>query len=57
MFLMWIFPLLLIGMIVYAVSGNYFINAVKPMSSRSCPQCGQAAQNDWKVCAHCGQTL
>jgi len=57
MFLMWIFPLLLIGLIVYAVSGNNLINAFKPISSRACPQCGKAIQNDWNNCPHCGQTL
>jgi hypothetical protein len=57
MFLMWIIPLLLVGLIVYAISGNNLVNAVKPASSRACLQCGQNAQNDWKVCPHCGQTL
>ena len=57
MFLMWIFPLLLIGLIVYAASGNNLNNAFKLISGRACPQCGQAVQNDWKNCPHCGQTL
>lgn len=57
MFLMWIIPLLLIGWIVYAVSGNNLVNAFKPVSNRVCKHCGQAAQNDWKNCPHCGQTL
>lgn len=57
MFLMWIVPLLLIGLAVYAVSGNNFANVFKPVSSRACPHCNQTLQNDWKVCPHCGQTL
>ena len=58
MFLMWIVPLLLIGLVVYAVSsGNKFTNALKPVSSRMCPHCNQTAQSDWKVCPHCGQAL
>jgi len=57
MFLMWIIPLLLIGLIVYAVSGNTLTNVFKPVSNHACPHCGQAAQNDWKNCPHCGQTL
>lgn len=57
MFLMWIVPLVLVGLIVYAVSGNNLVNAFKPASTRSCPRCGQPAQNDWKTCPHCGQTL
>jgi len=57
MFLMWIVPLLLVGLIVYAVSGNNLINAVRPASGRACPHCGQAIQNDWKNCPHCGYTL
>lgn len=59
MFLMWIVPLLLIGLIVYAISGNNFVNAMKPVVivNRTCPHCNQAAQSDWKNCPHCGQTL
>ena len=57
MFLMWIVPLLLIGFVVYGISGNNLVNAFKPASSRTCPQCNQAVQNDWKNCPHCGQTL
>jgi hypothetical protein len=57
MFLMWIVPLLLIGLVVYAVSGNNPANVIKPVSSRACPHCHQTVQNDWKNCPHCGQTL
>lgn len=57
MFLMWIIPLLLIGLVVYAISGNNLVNAFQSASNRACPQCGKAAQNDWKTCPHCGQTL
>lgn len=57
MFLMWIIPLLLIGLVVYSISGNNLVNAFQPASRRACPQCGQAAQNDWKTCPHCGQAL
>ncbi len=55
MFFMWIVPLLLIGLIVYAVSGNNLVNAFN--SIRTCPHCNQVVQNDWKNCPHCGQTL
>ena len=57
MFLMWIIPLLLIGLVVYAISGNYPIHALNPVAGRACPHCNQAVQNDWKNCPHCGQTL
>lgn len=57
MFLMWIIPLLLIGLFVYAATGNNLVNAFKPASRRACLHCGQAAQNDWKICPRCGQTL
>ena len=58
MFLMWIVPLALIFLVVYAVSGNNLSNVLKPAAvSRTCPHCGSAAQNDWKVCPHCGQEL
>jgi hypothetical protein len=57
MFLMWIIPLLLIGLAVYAISGNNFTKALNPVASRTCPHCNQAVQNDWKNCPHCGQTL
>jgi hypothetical protein len=57
MFLMWIVPLLLIGLVIYTVSGNNLVNALKPVASRTCPHCNQTVQNDWKNCPHCGQTL
>jgi hypothetical protein len=57
MFLMWIIPLLLIGLVVYGISGNTLVNAFNPTSSRTCPYCNQAVQHDWKNCPHCGQTL
>jgi hypothetical protein len=57
MFLMWIVPLLLIGLVVYAISGNNFANIFKPAVNRVCPHCNQPAQNDWKICPQCGQAL
>lgn len=57
MFLMWIVPLLVIALVVYAVAGSNFFNVLKPVSRRACPHCQKPAQNDWKVCPHCGQTL
>jgi len=57
MFLMWIIPLLLIGLVVYGLSGNNPARAFQPASSRICPQCNQVVQKDWKNCPHCGQTL
>ena len=57
MFLMWIIPLFLIGLVVYSISANTLVNAFNPTSSRTCPQRNQALQNDWKNCPHCGQTL
>lgn len=57
MFFMWIVPLLLIGLIVYAISGNNLVNALKPIASHACPHCNQAVQNDWKNCPYCGQAL
>lgn len=57
MFLMWIIPLLLIGLVVYGLSGNKLAWAFQPVSNHTCPHCNQAVQNDWKNCPHCGQTL
>ncbi|MBI5825830.1 MAG: hypothetical protein HZB18_17520 [Chloroflexi bacterium] len=57
MFLMWIIPLLLIGLVVYGVSAGNFVSSLKPAASRACLHCNQAVQNDWKNCPHCGQTL
>ena len=57
MFLMWIVPLLLVGLMVYAVSGNNFTHIFKPAASRACPHCNRQVQNDWKNCPHCGETL
>ena len=54
---MWIVPLLLIGLAVYALSGKNFTNILNPAASRTCPHCGQVPQSDWKNCPHCGQTL
>lgn len=57
MFFMWLIPVLLIVFVVYAVSGNDFVNVFRPGSSRTCPQCNKPAQNNWQVCPHCGQAL
>jgi tRNA(Ile2) C34 agmatinyltransferase TiaS len=57
MFLMWIIPLLLIGLAVYVISGKNLTNALNAVAPRTCPDCGQALQSDWKACPHCGQTL
>ena len=34
--------LLLIGLVVYAISGNNFANAFKPAASSTCPHCNSA---------------
>jgi hypothetical protein len=57
MFLMWIIPLVLVGLVIYGISGHTLVNAPRPVSNRACPHCHQAVQNDWKNCPHCGQTL
>ncbi|MBI5352741.1 MAG: hypothetical protein HZB50_08910 [Chloroflexi bacterium] len=57
MFFMWIVPLLLIGLAVYAISGNNLVKTLSPITVRTCSQCGQAAQTDWKNCPHCGRML
>ncbi|MHB8778160.1 MAG: zinc ribbon domain-containing protein [Anaerolineales bacterium] len=57
MFFMWIVPLLLIGLVVYTISDNNFAHIFKHAVSGVCPYCNQPAQNDWKVCPHCGQAL
>ncbi|NOH01873.1 MAG: zinc-ribbon domain-containing protein [Chloroflexi bacterium] len=57
MFLMWIVPLLLIGLVVFAAAGGSLTQVFKPASSRACPNCGKTAQNDWKICPYCGRTL
>ncbi len=57
MFLMWIIPVLLIGFVVYAISGNSLVTMLKPIANRTCPHCNQALQNDWKNCPRCGQAL
>lgn len=57
MFLMWIVPLLLIGLFVYAISGNNLVKALTHVAIRACLHCNQAVQDDWKTCPHCGRTL
>lgn len=55
MFLMWIVPVLLIGLSVYVISGNSLGTVSKPITNRICLNCNTALQNDWKACPHCGQ--
>jgi hypothetical protein len=57
MFFMWIIPLALIALVVYAIVGNKPITAPQPAASRVCANCKQQVQNDWKNCPHCGQSL
>ncbi len=59
MFLMWIVPLLLIGLVAYAISGNNLVNALRPdaIAGHKCSHCNQAVQSDRKICPHCGQAL
>lgn len=55
MFLMWVVPVLLIGLSVYVISGNSLGTVSKPITNRICLNCNTALQNDWKACPHCGQ--
>ncbi len=57
MFLMWFVPLLLIGLVIWAVSGNNLAHLFKPAISHACPNCGKSPQADWKACPYCGQVL
>ncbi|GEM_PF-1657558 len=57
MFLMWIIPLALIALVVYAIVGSKPGASFKPAASRTCAHCNQPVQNDWKNCPHCGQSL
>lgn len=58
MFLMWLVPLALIFLVVYAVSGNNLSRLFKPAAvSQTCPHCSSATQNNWKTCPYCGQEL
>jgi hypothetical protein len=43
---MWIVPLLLLGLVVYAISGGNLVNAIKPAAIPSIRN--KPAQNDWK---------
>jgi len=56
---MWIVPLVLVGILVYVITGNNFASAfgLKSASNHTCPSCSQSLQDDWKNCPHCGQTL
>lgn len=57
MFFMWLFPLLVLGLIIYLVGGGRLNATLRPAPVRVCANCQRAVQNDWKVCPHCGQTL
>ena len=57
MFLMWLAPVALVFLVVYALNGNNLSNQPKPVVGRTCQACGEEAQNDWKICPRCGQEL
>ena len=63
-----IVPLTLIGFAIYGVvalfrrkpSAPVAVEAVPapaPVSTRSCGNCGKPAQDDWKNCPYCGNSL
>ncbi len=61
---MFIWPLLLV---VLVVAGVFWVGRAQnppsgqgtstPLPARTCPQCGQPLQADWKACPHCGERL
>ncbi|GAB4505095.1 MAG: hypothetical protein Fur0043_20900 [Anaerolineales bacterium] len=57
MFFMWLFPLLFVFLLVYLLSGERLSQAFRPAPARACASCHRAAQDDWKTCPYCGQTL
>jgi hypothetical protein len=57
MIFMWIIPLALIALVVYAFVGNKPTAAPQSATSRVCANCNQPVHNDWKNCPHCGQSL
>jgi hypothetical protein len=60
MIFMWLIP---VGLIVLVVLGiAWLVQAiggagVPPTLARACPNCGRAAQADWRTCPCCGQAL
>ena len=61
---MFTWPLLLI---VLVIAGAFWLGRAQnppsgqgtatPLPARTCPQCGQPLQADWKACPHCGERL
>jgi hypothetical protein len=57
MLLMWIVPLIMIMLVIFAFSANKLSLALRPATSHVCAYCGQPVEDGWKNCAHCGQEL
>jgi hypothetical protein len=52
---MFLWPLLIIGLIVFGVSWLARSNAPQPQAA--CSHCGKPLQLGWKACPHCGEKL
>jgi uncharacterized membrane protein len=62
MLLMWVFPLGVLVLVVFGIV--WLVNAVSRPKSQSpvapaktCPNCTQPVQADWRNCPHCGTAL
>jgi uncharacterized membrane protein len=62
MLLMWVFPLSVLVLVVFGIV--WLVNAVSRPKSQSpvapaktCPNCTQPVQADWRNCPHCGTAL
>lgn len=56
MLLMWIIPLGLLFLVVYGAV-RLASGPGTSVPAQACPNCGKAAQADWKNCPHCGIEL
>ena len=63
MFIGWLFPLGLLALLIAGITwlvqttGRSNVPLTPPLPSRTCPQCGQPAQVNWRNCPYCGTPL
>ncbi len=57
MFLLWIVPLVLLALLIYAFVFSQSDTALQTVTRRVCTSCGQEVEGGSKVCPYCGQAL
>jgi hypothetical protein len=61
MIFMWLIPVTLVVVVVFGiiwlVRATAGVGGSNLSATRTCPNCGRAAQADWRTCPYCGQAL